>query len=97
MGWLLAMVFLWVAFGHLGLVLRWRARGEGGSLVPFIGGLAGMAACFLLPFPWLAHWWWVPLIVDLGTGFLFAGTVVFLVRRAIKRPPSGGPTAPSPR
>jgi hypothetical protein len=94
MGWLFATVFLWVALGNVVLVLRSRALGKRSCLVPLIGGLAGMAACFLLPFPWLAHWWWVPLIADLGSGFLFGVTAVFLVWRAIKGSPSGGPTSP---
>ncbi|MGA1997795.1 MAG: hypothetical protein ABSH45_18670 [Bryobacteraceae bacterium] len=94
MGWLLATVFLLAAFGHLGLALRWFARGKSASLLPFIGGLAGMAACFLPPFPSLARWWRAPPIADLGTGYLFAATIVFLFRRAFKRPPSDGPAPP---
>lgn len=84
MGWLFAGVFLLVALGNLGIALRWYARGESGSLVPLVGGLSGVGACVALPFQTLLHWWWIPLIVDLGSAYLVSATAVFLLRRAFK-------------
>lgn len=76
MGWLLAGLFLFVAFGNLAIVLRWYFGRKRGSLVPGVGGLAGLGAGFTLPFPNLHHWWWVPLVADLGTAFLLTGTAL---------------------
>ena len=84
MGWLFAGVFLLVALGNLGIALRWCTRGKSGSLVPLVGGLSGIGACVTLPFQNLRHWWWIPLIVDLGSAYLVSATAVFLLRRAFK-------------
>jgi len=83
MGWILAAVFVLVSFGNAGIVLRWRTHGKSGSLLPLIGGAAGLGAFLMLPYPLLNHWWWTPLVVDLGTGYLAIATVVFLVRRLL--------------
>src|ERR1035441_9348203 len=45
----------------------------------------GIAACFTLPFPMLRHWWWVPLIADLGTAYLITMTAFFMIRRLYKQ------------
>ena len=84
MGWLFAGVFLCVALSHLGLAVRWYVYAKSASLVPLVGGLAGVAACFTLPFPALRRWWWTPLIVDLGSAYLVATTLVFYIRQAHK-------------
>ena len=85
MGWLFAGVFLWVALGNLGILLRWYVRGKHGSLIPLVGGLSGIEACFTLPFPTPRHWWWMPLIADLGSAHLACAMVLFLFGRAFKR------------
>jgi len=84
MGWLFAGVFLLVALGNLGIAVRWYASRKSGSLVPLVGGVSGIAACVTLPFPALRHWWWTPLIADLGSAYLVSTTVLFLFRRAFK-------------
>jgi len=40
-----------------------------------------MVAFFTLPVEALSHWWWIPLVADLGTGYLMTATAVFLLRR----------------
>ena len=84
MGWLFAGAFLLVAFGNLGIALRWYAHRKSGSFVPLVGGFSGVGACVTLPSQTLRHWWWIPLIVDLGSAYLVFATVVFLLRRAFK-------------
>ena len=81
MGWILAAIFLVFAGGNAGIVLRGWVRKKGGSLVPLIGGLAGLGAFLTLPFSGLSHWWWIPLLADIGTGYLIV-TAVFLIHRA---------------
>jgi len=85
MGWVLAAVFVALALGNLGIALRWYTRGKSASLVPLVGRLAGMAACFTLPFPALAYWWWMPLFADLGAAFLLGSTAVLVIRRTYNR------------
>ena len=83
-GWILAIVFLLITLGNLGLALRWLFRNQHGSFVPLIGGLAGLGACLMLPFPNLRLWLWIPLIADLGTGYLLTATAVFCIYRLVK-------------
>jgi hypothetical protein len=82
MGWLFSLAFLLVAVGNAGIALRWYSRGKRGTLIPLIGGLAGIVACVTLPFPGLRQWWWIPLAADLGSAYLVIATIVFFVRRA---------------
>lgn len=81
MGWLFAVVFLWVTLGNPGILLRWYFRRKHGSLLPLVGGISGITACFTLPFPALRYWWWLPLMADPGCGYLVSTTVLFLLRR----------------
>jgi len=84
MGWILAALFLFLSIGNLSIAMGWYFRHKTGTLVPCIGGLAGLAACFTLPFPTLRHWWWTPLVADLGTAYLMTITAVFLIQRLLK-------------
>jgi hypothetical protein len=77
LGWLLAGVFLFAAFGNLAIAMGWYFRRKRGSLIPCLGGLAGLAACFTPPFQTLRHWWWIPLVADFGTAFLIILTASF--------------------
>ena len=70
---------LWITFG--GLVKK-RKKFE--SLIPFVGGLIGMVGVLLLPVSGVRHFWWVPLLVDLGCGPLLAAVVVEQIRKAIR-------------
>jgi hypothetical protein len=79
-------VFLFVSGCNAGIVWGWFVHKRSGSLVPLIGGLGGLGAFLLLPFGVLNTWWWIPLVADLGTGYLMTATAIFLIRRAIKNP-----------
>jgi hypothetical protein len=81
MGWILGGLFMLVAGGNIGAVICWLARQKHSSLVPAIGGIAGSGACFLLPYSSLHSWWWIPLLVDPGSAYLFVTTLLFIIRR----------------
>ncbi|MFN7935382.1 MAG: hypothetical protein U0R19_18785 [Bryobacteraceae bacterium] len=85
MGWLLVAIFALVSAGNLAIVYRWLVLKVHGSLVPLIGGVAGAAACILLPVDWLRRWWFVPLLVDPGSLPLMSITAVFAVGQLFKR------------
>lgn len=40
---------------------------QGGSMIPLLGGLAGLAAAMLAPWPYVHQFWWLPLFLDAGT------------------------------
>lgn len=65
-----------------------------GSCVPFIGGIAGMVAFRIAPWPELAEWAWTPLVADLGCGLLALGLVVALVCAAFEKRPPPPPLPP---
>ena len=77
MGWPSA-VFALVTGGNLAIIYRWFVLKRLGSLVPLIGGAAGVSACFLLSADLLHHWWFVPLLVDPGAVPLIIMTVAFV-------------------
>lgn len=81
---------LWAVVGWLGLVFAHHAwhnarllgRTPGSpdvTVIPLTGGCAGAAACVLAPWPELASFGWVPLLLDFGAApymaiALFAGS-----------------------
>ncbi len=67
---------LWITFG--GLIKR-REKFE--SLVPFIGGVVGVVGVLLLPVEKAHAFWWVPIVADLGCGFLLLGVIIEHIRK----------------
>jgi len=76
MGVLLAILFLLVAPTNLAVLVISYWRRSFVSFIPIIGGLAGTAACFALPYPALRAWCWVPLLADIGAAPLMLATLV---------------------
>lgn len=77
----LLLVFVVLMIGHLTLAIIWIvAHRKVESFVPLVGGLSGTAGIFLLPFS-CAHWyWWAPLVLDLGTGWMVIGGIYMWIR-----------------
>ncbi|HUF79505.1 MAG TPA: ADP-ribosylglycohydrolase family protein [Burkholderiales bacterium] len=67
---LLAAVFVAANVSNLRLLLGHyrRADGSNPSPIPFAGGIAGALALWIAPNETLGLFFWVPLVVDLGTG-----------------------------
>jgi len=82
---LLLLLFAVCALGNLVGPVQAIIRRKNYSMVPFIGGLAGMFGLLLAPAPELHRWWWVPLVLDLGTGFLLLSVVVAVVVWPVRR------------
>ena len=36
-------------------------------IIPLVGGIIGAATLLLIPIPGLSNWWWVPLLIDVGS------------------------------
>ncbi len=84
-GGLLLVFFAGAATTNIILAIRARLHGEHHSLVPFVGGLAGCLGLLILPLEALHAWWWVPLIIDIGAGYLMLAVVVVGVRWLLRR------------
>lgn len=101
MGWLIpGLLFGLFVLGAVAnasiLVMPPRADGSKPSMIPFVPGLLGAAAFALAPAEALRSWFWLPLLLDAGTGayglialLAIAGSVT--VGRADKAP---APPAP---
>ena len=97
---------LFAAVNAWNLRLIFSAQGDedrsGGSPVIFVGGIAGALALFVMPIDGVRDWWWLALVVDLGTApFLTLGFVLPLVGsqgspRLFRRIPSTRYPAPKP-
>jgi hypothetical protein len=71
--------------GNLFIVFR-DVRGKaGGSLLPFVGGVAGAISLLLIPQSQFRPWWWVPLVADAGSAPLLLWTTVWLIWRFFHR------------
>jgi hypothetical protein len=54
------------------------------SLIPLLGGLLGSVG-LLFSLPSARQYWWLPLMVDPGCFFLFAGALIYQTIRWMKR------------
>lgn len=66
-GALLAAIFIACAAINVYAIVSYLRYRRHISAIPFVGGLAGILACFLLPMNGLHSLWWLPPIVDYGT------------------------------
>ena len=76
LGAVLALVFLFVAVGNAWTAMRFLIERKHSSAVPLIGGLCGVAACYLLPVPVVREWWWLPLLLDYGSVPVFTVSAI---------------------
>lgn len=85
-GTVLAIIFVVVGSGNAWTVARYVVKKRRSSAVPLVGGICGVAACFLLPVDVLRNWWRLPLLLDYGSLPVFAVSaalgVVAMVRRS---------------
>lgn len=76
------------------LLLQPDEHGRKPSMVPLIPGIAGAIALAIAPLEVLHPWFWVPLVLDVGTGLYLLLIVVAMVGAALERP---DPPAPPPK
>jgi ADP-ribosylglycohydrolase len=72
-----------------------RPDGTNPSPVLFVGGILGVLACLAAPDETLRNYWWVPLVLDLGTGPYLVYVAILLVAGALSYSQSG-PAAAAP-
>ncbi|HEY5939155.1 MAG TPA: response regulator [Kofleriaceae bacterium] len=87
MFWILAAICTLCVLGNAAAVIA-SLRGRHVSLIPLIGGVAGLLASHVAPWPELAAWAWVPPLADLGTSLVSVGIVMALVQRRRPLPPT---------
>jgi hypothetical protein len=83
-GIVLGIAFLVLAVSNgmaVGSYLRHRRHV---SAIPLFGGLAGLAACFLLPLDGVRSLWWLPLIIDYGSAPLFVAFFASRIAASIR-------------
>ena len=91
---ILSLLCLICIVGNYILLLRYFIYGVRASLLPFLGGITGCLALFLLPGDF-EKYWWIPLIIDPGTsvmapGLLFAIGHSFREKSNSNEPPANG-------
>ncbi len=55
------------------------------SMIPFIGGVLGVLGCLMSPSEKIFRLWWLPLLIDPGSGLLFGFLGASLVVATYKR------------
>jgi hypothetical protein len=83
---------LWITFGGL-----FKKRKSFESLVPFIGGVAGMIGLIFLPVKDVRQFWWLPLLVDLGSGLLLVCVAIDQIQKAVHKNRKKNKTRPYAR
>ena len=73
---LLALLSFFTIAGNYAIALSRK-----GSLVPLVGGVSGALAILLWPAPVVHVWFWVPLVIDLGSLPILFMLLVWLKRR----------------
>lgn len=87
------LIFIAVGGTNAATAIRYLRNRTPGSMIPFVGGLVGSLGFVASPWRSLAQWWWVPLILDLGTVPLICQFAVFLIRGG---PSNAGDTKSAP-
>jgi riboflavin transporter FmnP len=90
------MILLWIVsgvliglsvlaiVGNLWIAIRWYLFKKRASMIPFVGGVLGAAGLLLLPVIELRHFWWVPLVADLGCGPMLLAVAFEQMRKRIR-------------
>ena len=76
-----AVINLVIAINNYLLGKKWV------SMVPLVGGVAGVVGCLTFPSGKLFFYWWVPLLLDYGSIPITAHTLVFILTHYLR--PSG--------
>lgn len=71
-----AAVFVFLAAVNWGYPVLFLLEGQRGSAIPLLGGVAGIAAYFLLPVPILSQYRWCPLLIDYGCIPVFVASAI---------------------
>jgi len=78
---------LYAILGNLWIALAWYLFKKRASLIPFVGGVLGAISLLVLPVSGVRHFFWIPLVADLGCGpMLIAVTIDQAIRRFATKP-----------
>jgi hypothetical protein len=82
--WILGALFLSIAafciVGNVVVLIRYLLKRKRSSIVPLIGGLAGMLGMLIIPIRGSGKWFWLPLVLDYGAVPMVTGALWTLVR-----------------
>lgn len=81
----LLIIFLIVAIANWVLAIKWYLFKKQSTLIPLIGGISGAIGVAIFPLSYVSKWWWIPLIVDIGSGVMMAGLIYTLVKTNIDK------------
>jgi hypothetical protein len=86
--WILAVVLLalcsWIVLGNLWIAFAGFFLKKRESILPFVGGIAGAIGFLLLPVSQAKHYWWVPLVIDLGCGPMLVAVLIDQVKKKLR-------------
>lgn len=64
---LFSVIFLGCSAANGNVLVVFLTRRRTGSMIPLLGGLAGLGAALIAPWPSFHQFWWVALLIDAGT------------------------------
>lgn len=75
------VVFVGCTASNAATLVRYVVSKGRGSMIPFLGGVAGAVGVVASPEPALRPLWWLPLVVDPGCLVFVVSALVSLARR----------------
>ena len=78
---ILFLTCLWLSACNWTVVLRYWLTKKHSSLAPFIGGVCGAIAVYIMPVDHVKKWVWLPLFVDVGCVPLLVFTLCFFYKQ----------------
>lgn len=86
--WCLGGFWLLCAVGNVASLVRIAFTGGSTSLIPFMGGVAGVIACLICPLPGSWRYAPLPFVLDIGSALTL---VLLVVDRSKRRKHRGSP------
>jgi hypothetical protein len=75
----LVLTFLGCSAANGKVLVDFVTRQQRGSMIPVLGGVSGLLAALIAPWPTIHQLWWVPVLIDAGT--IYWLIVLFVPRR----------------
>jgi len=82
---ILILISVYAVVGNALIAINWWSSKKRATMIPFIGGVAGLIGVLLLPIPRARDFWWLPPIVDLGCVLLMLAAALERLRRLTDR------------
>jgi hypothetical protein len=80
---ILISISLYAVIGNACTAIKWWCLKKRATMIPLVGGVAGVIGVLLLPIPWARGLWWALPILDLGCVPLMLAAAIEKIRKLL--------------